>query len=294
MTLIQSSVNDSSTDNVVALHCSLGSGQQWAELIETCGSRYHAVAPDISGYGGNSPWLDPAPSTLEIEAEHLSEKLETLAGPIHLLGHSFGGAIAFKIATSGRYAHRIRSLTLIEPVLPSLLLEQEADRPVYELFARECEYICSPIWSGEKELAVKRFLRFWNGSGYWERLSSTKKVGFLKRANKLAGDFSAVFSEARIGEAARRLTVPTLLFSGGASPLPMQHFVKRLASIMPHARHIHLPAADHLLPITYASEINPSILQLIDVAQSQSRVALPSKTRPGARGVINLKPVTGN
>jgi pimeloyl-ACP methyl ester carboxylesterase len=261
-------INDNATDNVVALHCSLGSGQQWDKLIEACAGRYNAVAPDISGYGGNSPWLDPASSTLEIEAEHISEKLETLTGPIHLLGHSFGGAVAFKLATSGRYAHRVRSLTLIEPVLPSLLLEQDADRPLYELFVRECEYICSPIWSGEKELAVKRFLRFWNGSGYWERLSTDKKVAFLKRANKLAGDFSAVFGEAGIGEAARRLTVPTLMFSGGASPLPMQRFVKRLASIMPHAHHIHLPAADHLLPITYASEINPSILQLIDVAHS--------------------------
>lgn len=265
---LQPPVNDNTTDNVVALHCSLGSGQQWTELIEACGNRYNAVAPDISGYGGNSPWLDPAPSTLEIEAEHISKILETLPGPIHLLGHSFGGAVAFKLATSGRYAHRVRSLTLIEPVLPSLLLERDDDRPLYELFVHECEYICSPIWEGQKELAVKRFLRFWNGAGYWERLSSNRKVNFLERANKLAGDFSAVFGEAGIGEAARRLTVPTLLFSGGASPLPMQQFVKRLVSIMPHARHIHLPAADHLLPITYASEINPSILQLIDVAHS--------------------------
>ncbi|WP_424630295.1 alpha/beta fold hydrolase [Bradyrhizobium sp. SYSU BS000235] len=263
---VQLPVNDNVPDNVVALHCSLGSGQQWAELIEACGTRYNAVAPDIRGYGGNTPWLDPAPSTLEIEAEHVSEKLDALTGPIHLLGHSFGGAVAFKLATSGRHAHRVRSLTLIEPVLPLILLEQDTDRAMYELFIRECEYICSPIWSGEKELAVKRFLRYWHGAGYWERLSSHKKVAFLERANKLAGDFAAVFGEAGIGEAARRLTVPTLLFSGGASPLAMQQFVKRLASIMPQARHIHLPAADHLLPITYASEINPSILELIEVA----------------------------
>jgi pimeloyl-ACP methyl ester carboxylesterase len=222
----------------------------------------------MSGYGENPPWPDPASSTLEIEVEQLSEKLDTLAGPLHVVGHSFGGAVAFKLASSERYAHRVRSLTLIEPILPSLLLEQDGDRPLYDLFTHESDYICSPIWAGQKELAVKRFLRFWNGQGYWERLSSYQKIAFLTRANKLVGDLSAIFGETGVGEAARRLTVPTLLFSGGASSLPAQQFVKRLASIIPHARHIHLAAADHLMPITYASEINTTILELIDLVHS--------------------------
>ncbi len=128
--------NDNTTDNIIALHCSLGSGQQWDKLIETCDGRYHVVAPDISGYGRDVPCSDPAPSRLDMEVEHLTEKLRRLAGPIHLVGHSFGGALAFKLATSGRYAHRVRSLTLIEPVLPAILLDQDADRPLYELFAR--------------------------------------------------------------------------------------------------------------------------------------------------------------
>ena len=36
---------------VIALHCSLGSGRQWAKLAETLGSRYQVIAPDIAGYG---------------------------------------------------------------------------------------------------------------------------------------------------------------------------------------------------------------------------------------------------
>ena len=37
---------------VIALHCSLGSGRQWAKLTETLGSEYQVIAPDIAGYGG--------------------------------------------------------------------------------------------------------------------------------------------------------------------------------------------------------------------------------------------------
>ena len=281
-------VNDNMVDNIVALHCSLGSGQQWDQLIEACGDRYHAIAPDILGYGENPPYLAPAPSGLDVEAEHISGKLEMLAGPLHLVGHSYGGAVAFKLATSGRYAHRVRSLTLIEPVLPAILLEEDADRPLYELFARECAYICSPIWSGEKDLALQRFLTFWHGSKYWGDLSPDRKGAFLKRANKLAGEYSAVFGETGTGEAARRLTVPTLLFSGGASPRYTQQLVKRLSLIMQNVRRIHMPAAGHLLPITHASEVNAKILQHIDATQSKAGVA----QLPLGKSLYNSEPET--
>lgn len=282
-------MNDNVMDNIVALHCSLGSGQQWDPLIEACRGRYNAIAPDILGYGENAPYQDPVPAGgLDIEAEHISGKLETLTGPIHLVGHSYGGAVAFKLATSGRYAHRVRSLTLIEPVLPAILLEEDADRPLYELFARECAYICSPIWSGEKDLALQRFLTFWHGSKYWGNLSPNKKAAFLVRTNKLAGEYAAVFGDADMGDAARRLTVPTLLFSGGASSRYTQQLVKRLASIMQNVRHIHMPAAGHLLPITHASEVNAKILQHIDAVQSKAGVDF---AEPDARDRWNHGPV---
>jgi pimeloyl-ACP methyl ester carboxylesterase len=274
--------NDNATENIIALHCSLGSGQQWDKLIEACDGRYYAVAPDISGYGADAPCSDPTPSRLDMEVEHLSENLRRLAGPIHLVGHSFGGALAFRLATSGRYAHRVRSLTLIEPVLPAILLDQDADRPLYELFAQGAAHICAPLWSGDRELALERFLTFWNGPRSWESLPPIKKVAMLERVTKLAGDFSAIFDEMGVCAAARRLMVPTLLVSGGKSPQPTQQIVTRLASMMPHSRHIHLPTAGHMLPVTHASEINPQILQLIDVAQSKSGTASSLKARAGA------------
>ncbi|MGX9429933.1 MULTISPECIES: alpha/beta fold hydrolase [Bradyrhizobium] len=252
--------------NIVALHCSLSSGNQWSKLIEARGE-YNAVAPDISGYGTDTPCYDPAWSRLEIEAEHLAQQLETLAGPIHLVGHSFGGAIAFKLATSGRYACRVRSLTLIEPVLPSILLEQDVDHPMYRYFLHETARICAPIWFNDKELGLQRFLTFWNGRQCWQDLAEGKKNAFMERVNKIVGDFSAIFGEYGVEEAARRLAVPTLLFSGGASPKPTQEIVSRLASVMSSVHHIHLPEAGHMLAITHSAEINPQILQHIDAAQ---------------------------
>ena len=118
---------------VVALHCSLGSGRQWKTLADELGRNHRFFAPDISGYGANGCALD-LPLTLAEEVRCLSGTLNDAEGPIHLVGHSYGGAIAFRIATASPFAHRVRSLTLIEPVLPTLLCESDADRRLHAAF----------------------------------------------------------------------------------------------------------------------------------------------------------------
>src|SRR5882724_4593856 len=83
---------------VIALHCSLGSGRQWARLAEALGDGYQLIAPDLSGYGRHlaRPIM---PVTLADEVALLGEQLEGADGPIHLVGHYYGGAVAFKMAT---------------------------------------------------------------------------------------------------------------------------------------------------------------------------------------------------
>lgn len=261
--------------NIVALHCSMGSARQWSGLLGACGDAFNAVALDLQGYGDNPPSSQPAPSFLEAEARHLHGDLDRLAGPIHLVGHSFGGAIAFTLATTPRYARRIRSLTLIEPVLPAVLLDEAIDAPLYDLFAQESARICTPLWAGDRRLGLQRFLRFWNGPGCYEGLSDDRRESLLARVNKLAADFSAIFGATGVTTAARQLAVPTLLFSGGTSPAPTQQIVARLTSCIPGARRVHLPDAGHMLAITHAAEINPQIMQHVTSSRPVPGVVVP-------------------
>src|SRR6516162_9972169 len=86
------------TGSVIALHCSLGSGRQWAHLAETLGQSHRILAPDIAGYG-NDPGLFEMPTTLAEEVDVLTHGPPAATGPLYIAGHSYGGAIAFKIAT---------------------------------------------------------------------------------------------------------------------------------------------------------------------------------------------------
>ncbi len=255
-------MTSSNTDHrngcVIALHCSLGSGRQWTRLADELGPRFPFIAPDISGYGCG-PRPANAPMTLAEEVDYLGATIERACGPIHLVGHSYGGAIAFKIATTARFADRVRSLTLIEPVLPTLLTENPADRRLYDLFSELSLNVYVDLWKGMYLEAVERFTRYWNGSGPSEQLSTETRLRMIERVEKVAYDFAAVLSEQDVASAAAAIKVPTLLISGGLSPYLTQRIAARLASIIEGAEARHLSTASHMLPLTHARLVNPLI-----------------------------------
>ena len=273
---------------VVALHCSLGSGRQWKALADDLGPSHRFFAPDISGYGANGCALD-LPLTLAEEIRAISGTLNDAEGPIHLVGHSYGGAIAFKIATCSAFAHRLRSLTLIEPVLPTLLCESDADRRLHARFAQVANEVSEDIWNGSVLEAIDKFMVFWNGSGPQDPLPASARLRMIERAHKLAFDFTAAFAEENVAIAAASLRVPTLLFSGGLSPYLTQRIVQRLGAIMDGAEVRHLPTAGHMLPLTHASSLNPAIARHIARADELASVPLaldaaPAEAVSGAQG----------
>ena len=244
---------------VIALHCSLSSGHQWSRLAEELTGKHQVITPDISGYGNNDVGRFLPPTTMAEEVDLLSHRLGEAIGPIHLVGHSYGGALAFKIATDSPLASRVRSLTLIEPVLPAILMESESDRRLYEQFVCLAQAVCKDLWKGSYSEAIEKFLVFWQGSGPTEQLSSKAHMRMIERAEKLAYEFWAILGERNVTVAAAAIRVPTLLVSGGLSPYLTQRVVGRLASMIPGAETRHLPAAGHMLPISHAAMINPDI-----------------------------------
>jgi len=257
----------------VALHCSLGSGRQWARLGEALAGTHRLLAPDICGYGANRGPVD-LPTTLAREVELIGRDLGDAAGPFHLVGHSYGGAIAFKLATDSPFAAKIRSLTLIEPVLPTLLCDNAADQRLYDRFENLGQAIHADLWNGAFMEAIDRFTTFWNGSESREPLSAKTRLRMIEQVERLAFDFMAGFAEQNVATAAARIGVPTLVMSGGLSPYLTQRIAYRLASIIPGATARHFPAAGHMLPITHADQINREIVK--HIGDAERRATVPS------------------
>jgi pimeloyl-ACP methyl ester carboxylesterase len=85
----------------------------WSPLIPTLAQRYRVIAPDLYGYGASSKVVqfDAPPYDLRLhQVAALLDELGLSHERTHLVGNSFGGALALRAATTDWFAPRLRSV----------------------------------------------------------------------------------------------------------------------------------------------------------------------------------------
>lgn len=100
----------------VLIHGSDGVALDWpvSPLWETLAGHARLIAPDRPGHG-HTPARPGSPVTVEVNVRRLAQLLDALGvrGPVTLLGHSYGAAVA--LAFAAEYPGRVRSLVLVSP-----------------------------------------------------------------------------------------------------------------------------------------------------------------------------------
>lgn len=243
-----------SGEPVVLLHSSASSASQWRALAQRLSARYRVLAPDFYGYGGSAPWPGHGAFSLAREAEIVYALLADAGEPAHLVGHSYGGAVALHIAR--RRPDRLRSLALVEPVAFHLL----ADRSE---IAALSESVLRAVASGDYLRGCALFVDYWS-PGAWDALPATKRVAMASRLAKVALDFHATFSERAKAEEWRAIRAPTLLVLGERSPLPTRRICELLTRMLSAARLRVVPGAGHMAPLTHAEAVNELIAEHLE------------------------------
>jgi pimeloyl-ACP methyl ester carboxylesterase len=84
---------------VLLLHGFPELSESWRDVLPVLGAAgFHAVAPDLRGYGGTDrPRSGYDVDTLAGDIVQLARYLRP-GGPVHLVGHDWGGAIAYHVA----------------------------------------------------------------------------------------------------------------------------------------------------------------------------------------------------
>jgi pyruvate dehydrogenase E2 component (dihydrolipoamide acetyltransferase) len=108
-------------ETVLLLHGYGGDSGNWMFVTEDLAGDYRTIALDLPGHGGSDKALPGAGGIEDIAALVLALIEAEGLGRVHLVGHSFGGAVAERVAASGEVA----SLTLVAPLLPGCALDTD-------------------------------------------------------------------------------------------------------------------------------------------------------------------------
>jgi pimeloyl-ACP methyl ester carboxylesterase len=177
---------------------------------------------------------------------------------VHLVGHSYGGGIALRIAR--KRPDLVRSLTLVEPSCFHLLRGGHAlDRALFGEIARLADDVKDAVASGDYWRGMGRFVDYWNGPGAWQEMPHETKMKLSQRLSKVVLDFRALFEEPANLAAYAALTMPTLILCGERSPGPSRRIVDMLVSAMPRARLAPIAGAGHMSPMTHPDPVNAAI-----------------------------------
>jgi pimeloyl-ACP methyl ester carboxylesterase len=244
-------------EHVVALHCSGSSGRQWDAYVDRLPAGLRLTAPDLMGNGREQAWTSGVPVTLEAEARRVLAAFPADGSPAHLIGHSYGGAVALEIAM--RWPEKVSTLTLYEPARFALL-DNDETAGVRQLIIEAGMRIVQLVNAGRLHESAAMFVDYWSGRGTWDKVPGPRRQVFADRMPKVAAEFDALFGDDVPAEAYAHLTMPIRLIAGMRSPLPARKVVEQLAMRCRHAGVVHLAGLGHMGPVTHPARVATHLL----------------------------------
>lgn len=249
-------LDEGSGEPVIWLHSSGTSRRQWRRTLDVLSTGYRHLALDLWGYGETPMPECSGDFSLDDEAELVERLFERLDGPCRLVGHSYGGAVALKVAQ--RNPGRVASVFAYEPVLFHLLHHRtDATAELAEITAisdRTRQLVEHRDLNGASET----FVRYWSGDRAWDSLPAESRQRLAEVAPKAACDFSALDCETGSPETYLTPGVSIRIAAGERSPAP----ARKVSAILTESRTELLevlPSLTHMAPITHPGPVLDAI-----------------------------------
>jgi pimeloyl-ACP methyl ester carboxylesterase len=273
----------------IAVHCSGGTAAQWNSLKGALRANWILATPELYNCGRRGAWDGLGPFSLDREADLAVALIDQESQPVHLVGHSFGGSVALQAAL--RRPEKVASLTLYEPTAFQLLRHAGHEgRAAHAEIGEMALDVETLVAAGDYHGAAERFVDYWNGKGAWERLSMETRRGIAAWAIKAPLDFRAIFTCPTGADDLARLTMPSLVISGGKTPLPTRMTSQVVAEMLPNCQDAVIAEAGHMGPVTHRDEVTNLFTRFLEDQEarrqraSTTRRARSTKTRSTKTG----------
>jgi lipase len=235
---------------VLALHCSLAHAAAWAGVAQGL-QGVTLTAIDQPGHGRAPDW-DGVSEIHRLYLNWAEEMAEALGGPLDLIGHSYGGTVALRLAEER--PDLLRSLVLIEP---SIFAAAEGQAGYAALIAQLAPFH-GLLAAGKTAEAAELFQGVWgDGADFASQPQARRdyiidRIGLITPQSAfLEVDGAGLLAPGRL----EAINVPVLILHGSESPAVMAEVSHALAARLADVREAEVVGAGHMLPITHAGEV---------------------------------------
>ena len=238
-------------DPVILIHNGISSGSQWRAMTTYLEDSWRLLAIDLYDRGGSDPWPEHRAQSLDDDAALVIALVDEV-GPAHLVGHSYGGAVAVQAALAAEPS--FTSLVLLEPQLYPLLMEGgEAD-----LLADKqalSEGFLDPIDEGRKAEGWQFFVDHFNGPGTWQGLSDAKRQEFIAMSASARRKYDAMYGCPTRRADLGGISLPTFVLWGGETAAYDVRLCQIVLESIPQSRGEVIPGAAHMSPLSHPEAV---------------------------------------
>lgn len=269
---------------VVCIHSSASSSAQWRPLMDHLAGRFRTLAVDLYGSGKSPMWPAVRPLSLADEVALLEPVLAAAGDRFHLVGHSYGGAVALEAARAE--PDRVESLVLFEPVLFSALIAEDPTQPAAREIAAVRDDTVSALERGDPHASGARFVDYWMGAGTWASMPEPRREALAAAMGAVSAEWDAVFREPTPLSAFAALQVPVLSITGSESPASSRAVARLLAQTLPRVTAVQIEGVGHMGPVTHPDRVNALIERYVE---QFATTVLAADGGPGAHEEMSLR-----
>ena len=240
---------------VVFLHSGVGTAGEWKQVFSLWPEGYQLVA--IDAYGGGTGPGAAGNRSIDDYADQVYAVAEHVGGSVDLVGFSWGGATALRVAAAA--PDLVDSLAVIEPEAYALLRTQDAE--AYRQICGLRDRWRAHVGAGRWDSAFAEFIDFYNGPGSFARWPTPRRAAFLT-AQQSRGDLWDVLFDGRLltVSALATVTAPVLVIEGSQSSAVDHAICDVVRRHVPHAQHTLINGAAHMMPLTHPEPLTHALL----------------------------------
>jgi pimeloyl-ACP methyl ester carboxylesterase len=247
---------------VVCLHASASNSRQWQPLADALAPRFRVLAADSYGSGQSPAWKAKRPLTLRDEVALLEPVFARAGGPVTLVAHSYGAAVAL-IAALER-PELVHALVLYEPTLFSLVNTESPPPNDVDGFRAAFARAAALCDAGDPAGAGRCFVDYWAGEGAWAQMPEPRQGQVAVSMANLRSWYGACMAELTPLRAFSWLGAPVLLMTGRKSPPSSRSVARLLARALPRVEAMEFDDLGHMGPVTHPEAVNKAIGRFLE------------------------------